>query len=225
MLAKADVVIRRISGNIAASCAVVFFALIFMTCSDVFLRFGFNKPLPAAVEIGEIVLPWIAFLGLAYALVRGAHVRLTLVTDRLSPKAQLRLDIFVSIVGLVLFTAVTYLGWLKFWESFVIREVMLAAIPVPWWVGKMAFPIGTFFISLQLLSTLLLHSWNSSSAGYARSGGSHRGGSGSSWCNWLHTLGRPRFGNRNADLSLILCSSKVDLCCGTFVRFYGLAVS
>lgn len=156
MLERVDAVIRRISANGATSCIIALFILIFLTCTDVFLRFALNKPLPATVEIGSIILPWIAFLGFAYALAQGVHVRLTLLTGRLSPRTRLRFDIFASIVGLAFFAAVTYFGWLKFWDSFVIREVMLAAILVPWWVGKMAFPIGMFLISLQFLSTLLL---------------------------------------------------------------------
>ena len=129
-LAKADAYIRRMSTNVSLICGVALIILALMICVDVFLRAAFNAPLPASVEASVLLLPWIVFPAFAFALIVGAHVR-------------------------VLFGGVTYFGWLHFWDSFVVREVMLAAIPLPWWAGKMAFPIGMFFITLMFLIMLL----------------------------------------------------------------------
>ena len=154
-LAKADAFIRRMSTNVALICGVALIMLALMICVDVFLRAAFNAPLPASVEASVLLLPWIVFPAFAFALIVGAHVRVTLITNLFPPRVQSATLIFSTAVGLLLFGGVTYFGWLHFWDSFVVREVMLAAIPLPWWAGKMAFPIGMFFIALMFLIMLL----------------------------------------------------------------------
>ncbi len=156
MLIKFDNVIRKI-GDVIASCSLVFFCvLMLLTVADILLRYIFSKPVPGTLEIGTAMLPWIVFLGFAFALSKGLHVRLTLITDRFSPRAQLWMDILAYVLGFALCVSMTYLGWIQFWQSFSIREVMLAPVQVPWWIGKLAFPIGMFIVSLQYLSSLLI---------------------------------------------------------------------
>ncbi len=52
---------------------------------DVSMRYLFLKPIPGAAEMTELMLPYIAFCSFAYALVAGAHVRMTLVVNKISP--------------------------------------------------------------------------------------------------------------------------------------------
>ncbi len=156
MLVKFDNVIRKI-GDVIATCSLAFFCiLMLLTVADILLRYLFSKPIPGTLEIGTAMLPWIVFLGFAFALAKGLHVRLTLITDRLSPRVKLWLDILAYVLGFALCVTMTYLGWNQFWKSISTGEFMLAPVPVPWWIGKMAFPIGMFVVSLQYLSSLLL---------------------------------------------------------------------
>jgi TRAP-type C4-dicarboxylate transport system permease small subunit len=34
---------------------------------------------------------------------------------------------------------------------------MMAAIPLPWWLGKMAMPIGMFFLTIRYLFLFIAH--------------------------------------------------------------------
>ncbi len=155
-LAKFDALIRRMASSVAWLCGSVVVLLALMICVDVFLRFVFNAPLPASVEATVLLLPWIAFPPFFCALITGTHVRVTLVTDQLPPRVQLAFLIFSNIVGLALFSGVTYWGWLHFWESFIVKEVMLAAVQLPWWVAKLAFPVGMFLMAVVFLNMLVL---------------------------------------------------------------------
>ena len=80
---------------------------------------------------------------------------MSLVTNRLSPRVQSKFELFTELGGLILFSVVTYWGYVHFQESFVVREVMLAAIPLPWWAGKLALPIGAFVMTLGYLNKLV----------------------------------------------------------------------
>ena len=143
---KAVVILTRI--------ALIF--LIFMLVIDVFLRFALNSPLPASVEIGRVIMPYIVFIPFAYTLYTGQHIQITILTDRLPSKGRAWCERLDYMVGFVISALLTYWGWLHFWESFVIREEILAAIYVPWWVGKFAMPIGMALFTIAFLIRLVV---------------------------------------------------------------------
>lgn len=135
------------------------FALTFMTVMivvDVFLRFVFNAPLEATVEMSELIEPYVVFLPFAYTLAKDRHVRVTLITSKFSKKPRFLTEILVYIVDIIFFALLCCYSWLEFWHSFRIREIMLAAIKLPWWVGKFAMPLGMFAIIIQCILLLLL---------------------------------------------------------------------
>jgi len=134
------------------------FVLVFLTLMivvDVSLRALFNSPLPASAESTELMMPYIAFCTLAYTLAIGSHVRISILAERLPSKYRVHLEWLASAVGFGFSVLLTYMSWDFFWESFIIREEMLAIIKLPWWVGKFAMPLGFLFISLRYLFNLL----------------------------------------------------------------------
>jgi TRAP-type C4-dicarboxylate transport system permease small subunit len=125
--------------------AVSWIVTIFLTLMivvDVSGRYFLNRPLPATWEIGEICMPYIIFLPFAYTLSRDNHVRVLLIKNRLSKTLQRRLKYFTDGISLVICALMTYYAWLRFWESYTLREEMMAAVEILWWWGKIAMPIG-----------------------------------------------------------------------------------
>ena len=127
----------------------------FVIIIDVGGRFLFNQPLLGGVEISQILLAWILFLPLAYALVRGAHVRVTILSERLPRRANLVLDVVVTILSLGLFGLAIYACWGYFWDSISVEETMAAPIWLPLWAAKLAVPLGFFLIFAQLCLNLI----------------------------------------------------------------------
>ena len=128
----------------------------FMVVIDVSGRFFFNRPLPASPEISELLLPYIVFPCVAYALSIGSHIRVTMLTSLLPQRVQLSCEIIASIVGAVIFGIMAYQGWSIFWKSFLIKEEMQAAIALPWWLSKFIFPVGAAMFCLQFLVQLVI---------------------------------------------------------------------
>jgi TRAP-type C4-dicarboxylate transport system permease small subunit len=126
-----------------------------MILVDVTLRYFFLSPLAASVEISQLIEPWVVFLPFAYTLTVGGHVQVTLVTMRLPAKWRLVCDIFAYIVDFLFFSLLCYFSWVEFAQSFAIGEIMLASIRLPWWAGKLAMPLGCFFIGLQCIFQIL----------------------------------------------------------------------
>ena len=125
--------------------------LTLMITADTFFRYVFNYPFPASVEISQLIQPYVVFLPFAFALATNSHVRVTLVTDRIRGKAVKFFDALPFMCGGVFFGIMAYVGWLKFWESVIINEKMLAAITLYWWTGKLAMPLGMVLSTLECL--------------------------------------------------------------------------
>jgi TRAP-type mannitol/chloroaromatic compound transport system permease small subunit len=129
--------------------------LMFIIVIEVVGRFLFNTPLKGGIEISQIVMTWILFLPLAYALVRGDHVRVTMVVMRLPPRLNLIVEVLGTIVSLAFVGLTTYVGWLQFCDSFSIGETLPAPIWLPFWLEKLALPLGFFLFFVQLCVDLV----------------------------------------------------------------------
>lgn len=139
---------------LVAISAVALISMAFMVTYDVFVRNVFNAPLPASVEISQLMEPYVVFLPFAYTLAIGAHVRVTLLTMRLPQVLFLSSEVLVYLLDLLFFSLLAYFSWQEFMESWAVDEIMLAAIKLPWWVGKFSMPLGMLFIALQCVVQL-----------------------------------------------------------------------
>jgi TRAP-type C4-dicarboxylate transport system permease small subunit len=155
MLGKFETGIRRASEGILWISYVAIMFLILMVVSDVVLRAVFNAPLPATVEMSSLILPIVVFCGLAYSLGAGSQIRLAFLSERL-PQARRGLAIFRYVISLGFSVLLVIWGWRDvFWWSFVKKEVMLAAILLPYFISKFFLPFGTAFLALYFLMLLL----------------------------------------------------------------------
>jgi TRAP-type C4-dicarboxylate transport system permease small subunit len=151
MILEADRALRKIEGTLRVVSWLVTLFTTFLIVTDVFLRFLLNKPLPATWEMSEVLMPYIVFLGFAYALRENAHIRVSLLTDRLSRRGQLGCEVFAGLLSFAMCALITGWSWLKFWDSFLIGEEILAPIHIPWWFGKFAMPLGMAFFTVRYL--------------------------------------------------------------------------
>ena len=154
---RLELVSRKVNEALAVAAGAIIIVMMMMVVVDVSGRYLFNNPIVGGIEIEQIMLAYIIFLSFAYALVVGGHVRMTLVMDRLGRRLRLVADLMAGILGVVLFALLTWGGWNQFWESWVVREYMPAAIDLPFWLPKFAVPVGMFLITIQFIVYFLTH--------------------------------------------------------------------
>ncbi|MBA7716186.1 hypothetical protein ES703_125251 [subsurface metagenome] len=156
MLDKVNRLSERTNTLVVDFFSYVLIAIALFICADVFGRFVLGSPLIASREIVVLVMPWIVCTSLAYGLIKGTHVQVTLVLDRIPLKAREILEICINILGSACFLLFIYGGSLQFWASWRIKEVMFAALLVlPWWISKLAVPVGMFLIFAQFVIYLI----------------------------------------------------------------------
>ena len=84
-----------------AVAAVLVVAEVVILLMGVVSRFVFDRPLVWSDELASLLFLWLAMVGAAIALSRGAHMRLSTITAMMSPAWRLRLDALAVGVPLV----------------------------------------------------------------------------------------------------------------------------
>ena len=119
-------------------------------------RYGFNLSSNAWLEI-QWYLFSIVFLGAAgYTLKHNAHVRIDLVSGRLSRRARAWIDIFGTLfMMLPVCLVILYFGWNAAIESYRVGEISGDAGGLVRWPIKFVVPAAFLLLILQGLSELV----------------------------------------------------------------------
>ena len=139
--------------------AVVLLALTLLTVTDATGRYFFLQPVKGGTEVSQQMMAYVVFLGLAYTLITGGHVRVTLVLDKLPRKFNLGAQIVIDLVGICFCSLLVYGSWVQFWDSWVAKELMLSAIDIVYWPSKLAMPIGFSLMAIEFVGYLARHLW------------------------------------------------------------------
>lgn len=149
-------IVHRIYARILLSAAVIAgiatFAIMWVIDANAFLRKLLNWPLPAALEITQSLLVVSIMLPFAYTLLRREHVNTVFFTSKLGPGARRWLFLFWSVIGFLLFAAVTWGTFRYALRSYRMNEqIWGATIQFAVWPSKMAISLGTLLLTIQFL--------------------------------------------------------------------------
>ncbi|HJX12027.1 MAG TPA: TRAP transporter small permease [Dehalococcoidales bacterium] len=135
---------------------VILAAMMMLTVSDIFMRFFFNSPITASVEITESLMVGVAFLGFAWCAVNGAHIKVDLLVVRLPRRAQ---GIFDSFNSLALLGVCAVFAYQAFSESMVARRDRIESIVtgMPFYPFYLIVAFG-FILMLLVMIILLVRS-------------------------------------------------------------------
>ena len=108
------------------SSGVVLVVLMLLTVADVAGRYIFNHPIRGSIEISMQMMAYVTLPGLAYTLIKGIHVRVSLVLERLPQKVRIEAEVLADIMGLSFCGLLTWGSWVQFWDSWIVWEFMPA---------------------------------------------------------------------------------------------------
>jgi len=157
ILSRVEMLSARVHGLIVVGCGALLFLQMFLQVSDVTGRYLFAKPTPGTLEISESVLVFITFLGLAYVLARGEHVRVTILLDRLSPERRAWFDIFAFAIGFLIMLFIAWRALPYAIYSYKVQDTSGTgtAFDLPLYPAKFAFFVGSTMLCMQFLIQLL----------------------------------------------------------------------
>jgi len=119
------------------------------------LRYGFNAPLMGMIQISEIGLLYITFLGTAWALRRDHHVRIELIYQFLPAAWRTRMDVLGSLFGLTISIVLFAFGAMATWSHYLRGSFKPTLLEIHNWVILIVIPIGALPLALRYLIQLV----------------------------------------------------------------------
>lgn len=123
-----------------------------LTMIEVVSRYILRRPIMLADEFGGYSFAAIAFLGLAYTMKEGRHIRIQFVVNRLPVKISNWLRVFTLSAALVYTMIASYVSYNFIIDAFNrnIRAASHLMTPLAW--PQLVLPIGFTLLAIVLLS-------------------------------------------------------------------------
>lgn len=127
---------------------ILLLAMMLLTCVNVFARYVLLSSMPFVEELTNAGLILLSIAGAATAAKRGAHLGLTILTEKLSPSGQKALALFANALGVIFGLIILYFGIRMSSHEF---ELGLKTGGMQWPEGAFGamIPCGGFFLALR----------------------------------------------------------------------------
>jgi TRAP-type mannitol/chloroaromatic compound transport system permease small subunit len=127
---------------------------VLVSTANAIIRYTFNMSSNAWLEIQWYLFSAVFLFCSGYALLHNQHVRIDVISGRLSKRAQAWIDILGTVFFLMPM-AIAILWWPVFVDAYQHTEVSTNAGGLPIWPARLMLPVGFLLLILQGLSELI----------------------------------------------------------------------
>lgn len=135
---------------LAELCGWLLLIIMSLIITDLVSR-AIGTPIYGVSESAMFVMIAIVYLGIPYAEKKMAHVRVELITDRLSPRVAGALDLVIYVLVAVTMLVVLYAVMLNAWGALGSRQAIAGPTPLLIWPIKFVMVTGLLLYVLQIL--------------------------------------------------------------------------
>lgn len=148
--------IDRITERIGHALYWLILVTVLISAANAVVRKAFNYSSNSYLE-AQWYLFSAVFLGAAgYTLLRNEHVRIDVISGKLSSRTRAWIDIFGTLFFLLpMAILIGWLGWPVFVDSYVRGEVSSNAGGLIIWPARLLVPVGFFLLAVQGISELI----------------------------------------------------------------------
>jgi len=132
--------------------SLLFLALSSLIVTEIVLRSFFDKSTLIADEYSGYIYLASIFLALGYTFKENGHIRINLLTSRLSKKAQRVVDVVAGFIALALAIFMLYRSILLTYDSYSFEMVSETVSETPIYLTQIVMPIGLFLFVLSIIS-------------------------------------------------------------------------
>lgn len=125
--------------NLLAAFAIM--ALMMLGVLQIVMRTVFNNPIGGYIDLVELSMASMAFLGAAYTQRLGSHIRMELLVGKLSGRALWALEAFGAAVAMFIIGVLIYYSYGHFLRAFTLGDTTIDA-EYPVWPSKLLVPIA-----------------------------------------------------------------------------------
>jgi TRAP-type mannitol/chloroaromatic compound transport system permease small subunit len=130
--------------------------MVLVSAANATSRYALNKASNAWLELQWYLFAGVFLLCAGYTLLHNEHIRIDVVSSRLSRRAQIWIDVFGIVVFLLPMTLfIMWLSWPIFMNAWRSGEISGSAGGLIRWPARLLVPAGFFLLSLQGISELV----------------------------------------------------------------------
>ncbi len=133
---------------------VMLLGMMFLTFFDVFGRFALNKPIIGSYEITELMMVLLVTFGIAYCALKKGHIRVDIVMQFISQKANQWFNIFAYLFSTIFFVFVAWQGWNNAWNQ-VSSDSVSVILMIPNYPFGFLLVAGAGFVTLVFFRDFL----------------------------------------------------------------------
>ena len=143
--------LQKFEKFVSCACVAVMAALVFL---GVIARKVFNHSLAFTDEMSTYLFILMSFMGTAIAARRGAHLGLSIVTDRLSPAGKKTVGIIMYAVSAFFCLLIVIFGIQMVVSEYQLGQVT-AAMQWPEWLYGLFVPVGACFAMIAFIQGVI----------------------------------------------------------------------
>lgn len=107
-----------------------------------------------ATEISGFCMAASTFLGLAYTLRAGAHIRVNLLIGRFSPRGRRIVEIWCCGLGGLALAFFSVNAWMMVYDSMMYGDTSPGLMAVPFWIPQTGMALGATILAVALFDEL-----------------------------------------------------------------------
>ena len=116
----------------------------------------FDVLVPSADDFARLSMAASSFLGLAWALRRGAHIRVALLLERMAPPRRRVMELLCLGIGTALSAYFAGYAIDMVIDGIRFPEYTIGLIPIPKWIPQIAMALGATILTVAFLDDLVV---------------------------------------------------------------------
>ncbi len=129
------------------------FAMMLLGVAQILLRKLLNYPILGYIDMVEIMMTFLVFLGLAYTERLGGHIRMELFVSYLKGRTLWLFELISVLVGLFVCAVLVKYSWDHAIRAYTSGDSTID-IQLLWWPSKMVVPVALTLLFIRLLVSL-----------------------------------------------------------------------
>jgi len=148
-------ILSRFNKVLAVIASFLFVLIMLMTVLEVVLRYVFKSPTGWTLEVSQFLMLIAIFLGAAYTLEIGAHIKVEFIVELLSGHTQRHVNVISSFLAIIFFSVLLWKSTELVWFNYQFDAVSFSMLAIPLFPIYIFMPIGSFFMLLQGIMQLI----------------------------------------------------------------------
>ena len=131
-------------------------AAVLISAYNATVRYAFNMSSNAWLEIQWYLFSAVFLFCAGYALLHNQHVRIDVISGRMSRRARAWIDVFGTLFFLLpMSIAIMWMSWPVFVQAYELQEMSGSAGGLIVWPARLMVPLGFLLLTLQGISELI----------------------------------------------------------------------